>query len=252
MRPARYLRGVPVREQDEPVDYLRLAQFLDALAYPVRLELLHKLQFPQTVGEIEVTPHRRDERGSPERSLARQTVQGHLDKLMAAGLVVSEPVEQSGREVPVYRVEPSRLYALIEELRRLSVLYAGKGPGAEDTGTVSTRVQPQLVTGPRLVLIHGVYEGKAYPLDRSTMTDKRWTIGRDPEVPVALDYDPFVSSRNSVITRDRDGTFHITDLPDSKNGTTVNWVQLPEGGGQELRTGDVIGVGRSLLSFVAE
>lgn len=240
---------MPARAADPPLDYERLASFLSALAYPVRLELLHKLQFPHTVGEIEVTPHREDRGRRQDRPLARQTVQGHLDKLMAAGLVRAEPVEQSGKQIPAYQVDPSRLYALIEEIRRLSVMYAGKGATAPGTGTVKADREPVQAEGPHLLLVHGVYEGKVFPLDSSTRGEDGWVIGRDPDLTFSLDYDPFVSERNAKITRE-DGRFVVHDLEASKNGTYVNWHQLPEGGSWELTSGEVIGVGRSLLSFV--
>lgn len=238
---------MPRRKAD--LDYARLAQYLDALAYPVRLELLHKLQMPHTVGEIRVTPHRNTKDGSQDRPLARQTVQGHLDKLMAAGLVKTLEVEQGGKDVPAYRVDPAQLYALIEDMRRLSVLYAGPAVGTEETGTVASNPEPQTVDGPRLVLVHGVYEGKHFPLDGSTRDGDRWVIGRADDASISLDYDRFVSGKNSIITRE-DGVFSIEDLADNKNGTSINWETMPEGSTRELNNGDIIGVGRSLLSFV--
>ena len=60
-----------------------------------------------------------------------------------------------------------------------------------------------------------------------------------------------MSARNSFIAQDRKG-FVIRDAPESKNGTAVNWALLPEGGSQQFKGGDVIGVGRSLLCFVEE
>lgn len=67
---------------------------------------------------------------------------------------------------------------------------------------------------------------------------------------VCLDYDPYVSLENAAVARAGDG-FDVSDLPQSKNGTAVNWEVLPKGGRRELRPGDLIGVGRSLLLFLS-
>lgn len=102
-------------------------------------------------------------------------------------------------------------------------------------------------TGPRLVLVHGVYEGRAYPLTGQTADGGGWLLGRAKDVAVSLDYDPFVSHETARVTREGD-RFEITDLG-SKNGTWVNWRSLEEGESAERECGDVVGVGRSLLAF---
>ena len=98
--------------------------------------------------------------------------------------------------------------------------------------------------------MHGVYEGKAFALDRASAQDGRWVIGRKRGLAVALDYDPFVSTENAATTH-QGGRYAVTDLG-SKNGTSVNWTPLPSGGSRVLKPGEVIGVGRSLLSFLPE
>lgn len=233
-----------------PVDYEGLTDFLNALAFPARLELLDVLRFPHSVGEIRLAPHRVHEGHNPDRAVARQTVQSHLDKLVEADLVRVREVEEEGRPVRQYVVNPLRLYAYVEELRRLTTMYAGSGPAGDATGTVDQEPRPDRVEGPHLVLVHGVYEGKAFPLTKETADlHGRWTVGRKRDLPVALDYDPFVSLENAVIA-ESGGAFTVTDVKESKNGTALNWRTLPSGGSEELRSGDVIGVGRSLLSFV--
>lgn len=236
--------------RDPPVDYVTLADFLTTLGSPVRLELLRRLRFPHTLGEIRIQPHRMQSGASPDRALARQTVQGHLDKLVETGLVHRREAERNGRIVPEYIVNPSRLYALMEELRSLSTMYAGRGLAGDATGTVGEPVTSEDATGPRLVLVHGVYEGKPFPLDRAHCVDGAWTIGRRQGLQVCLDYDPFVSLENAIVRRKRPG-FTVTDLG-GKNGTWVNWRRLPSGGSHTLKPGDVIGVGRSLLAFVPD
>lgn len=238
------------RPRQAPVDYETLAEFLSALAYPMRLELLDLLRFPHTLAEIRLSPHRVEPGGNPDRPAAKQTILGHLDKLIDAGLVRTEEVEQQGRQVPSYTVNPQKLYALTEEMRRLSVRYAGTGVGGDETGTLAPAAARERVEGPRLVLVHGVYEGKSFPLNPKTATDGRWVIGRRSALAVSLDYDPFVSLENTAVV-ESGGRHRVVDLEASKNGTSVNWAYLPRGGTRDLQTGDIIGVGRSTLLFLA-
>jgi hypothetical protein len=230
-----------------PLDYATLAGFLTALGYAPRLELLDVLRFPHTLGDIRLSPQRG--RGGADRPAARQTIQQHLDMLAKVDLVRVEQVEKNGRMVRRYSVNPQKLYALTEDMRRLSTMHAGRGGAGDVTGTLSASAAPEEVQGPRLVLVHGVYEGKAFPLDAKTAPDGRWVVGRKPGLPVSLDYDLYVSLENSLLVRDG-ARFAVQDLPGSKNGTSVNWRALPRGGTRALRGGDVIGVGRSLLLFL--
>lgn len=232
-----------------PVNYVALAEFLEALAYPVRLELLTHLRMPREVSELEITPHKQTGDGSPDRPLARQTIQQHVDKLVASGFVREEQPEDAGARR--YQVNSSKLYAVIEDLRELSTIYAGDGVDPEATGTVDPMASPDEAEGPRLVLTHGVYEGKAFPLTDASRQEGGWAIGRSEDAPICLDYDPYVSTQNSFVQPREDG-FAIRDLPQSKNGTWINWQRLPEDEKRILEPGDAIGVGRSLLTFVPE
>lgn len=236
------------RRELPPVDYDQLAAALKALAYGARLELLDALRFPRTLGEIELTPRRGGAGHEPAKTAARSTVLAHLEKLQAARLVEAGEITQGGQTVSQYEVNPSEFYALIEELRRLSTMYAGRGPIGEETGTLGTQPQEdQDVDGPHLVLVHGVYEGKVFPLDASTAADGVWTIGRSREAGISLDYDPYVSASNARIVEE-DDRFVLEDLG-SKNGTAVNWQPLEPGQRRELGPADVVGVGRSLLVY---
>jgi DNA-binding transcriptional ArsR family regulator len=228
-------------------DYATLAEFLAALAYPTRLALLEQLRFPHTLGEIRIAPHRREGGQMVDRPVARQTVLGHLEQLVAVGLVQAESVEAEGRQVPRYAVNASRLYELSEELVRLTTRYAGAGGGAEATSTVTTRVPRPPARGPRLVLVHGVYEGKVFAFSGEAAGVGPWILGRRRDAAVSLDYDPFVSLEHAVVTQEG-RSFVVNDLG-SKNGTTVNWEPLAPGRPHALRPGDVLGVGRSRLCF---
>lgn len=235
----------PVARVSSPraaVDYVILADALSALGYPMRLELLDQLRFPHTIGEIRVAPTRQDSDGAPDRAVSRQTVQYHLDKLIEGGFVRESPGEKGGAR---YAVNPQRIYAVIEEMRALSLMFAGRGGGGDATGTMDSASRFEPLSGPRLVLVHGVYEGKQYALD---VAQQAWIIGRKAGLPVSLDYDPFVSLENAVVER-AEGGFAVRDLAGSKNGTFVNWTRLGRGASRRLERGDLVGVGRSLLLF---
>lgn len=243
--------GMPGRTGATPIDYDGLAEFLSALAYPARLELLHILRFPHTAGEIRLGA-RRGHAGDADEAppSSRPSVLGHIDKLEEVGLVRSEPAERGGRSVRMFQANTLKLYAVLEDLRTVATLHAGHGPAGEATGTLDRAPSAGRMTGPRLVLVHGLYEGRAYPL-QAKPGERAWTIGRRKGLAVSLDYDPYVSLENAVITQ-QGARFTVTDLKESKNGTAVNWEPLPRGGSHALRAGDVVGVGRSLLSFVPE
>lgn len=103
--------------------------------------------------------------------------------------------------------------------------------------------------GPKLILVHGFYEGNAYQL-RENRTDRArgWIVGRNADARVPLTSDPYVSFENSEIVPLRDG-YKLLDLRTARNGTHLNWERLPVGGEVPLLSGDVIGVGRSRLLF---
>lgn len=231
------------------VDYAALAEFLSALAYPARLELLRILRFPHIASEIRLAPLRVEPGTNPDRVASKQTIQAHLDKLVDADLVRVEPAPAGARPANVYSVNSQRVYAVTEDLRKVSTMYAGRGSVGDATGTLSGAPRDaREASGPRLVLVHGLYEGKSYRLDPSTSVAGRWVIGRRRDVAVPLDYDPYVSLENTEV-RVEQGRVVVEDLPDSKNGTTVNWEVLPKGRARILRPADVVGVGRSLLVF---
>lgn len=230
-----------------PLDHTVLAEHLSALAYPARLQLLGTLRVPHLLSEIRLTPQRVLPGENPDRPAAKPTVQAHLDKLVEGEFVKVEDVGTAGRKVFRYTANAQKVYALIEDMRRLSVMHGGRIDTGDETGTLSGATLAKPVTGPRLVLVHGVYEGKAFPLDAASATGSRWIIGRKRGVGIALDYDGFVSTENTALRQDN-GRIVVEDLG-SKNGTSINWVPLPKGRTHALRPADIIGVGRSLLVY---
>lgn len=237
--------------QRAPVDHEALSEALAALAYPLRLELLEVLGVPLTLSEIRVRPRRGEGDDEPARAAAKQTVATHLEKLVDAGIVTRATTFEGGRATPTYAVDPQRLYAVTEDLRRLSMRHGGRGRPADETGTLADADARPVAKGARVVLVHGLYEGRAYPLDEARREGAGWTLGRRRDVAIALDYDPFVSGAHARIEPSGSG-MRLVDMPDNKNGTTVNWRHLPRGGSAPLERGDVIGVGRSMLVFYPE
>lgn len=233
-----------------PIDYDLLAERLAALGYSARLELLRLLRHPRAVSDVELRPRRLGAGENPERSAARQTVALHLDKLEEAGFVRRETVDVDGRRQNRYQTNPQRFYEVIEELRRVQVFQAGAD--SESTTTLdSDGPDVPRRRGPCFVLVHGLYDGKTFSLGAETKGERGWLIGRKRDLPISLDYDPFVSVENSLVTLRR-GEHHIEDLGGSKNGTRLNWEPLPPDLPRRLATGDIVDVGRSRLLFLQD
>ncbi|MBW3584235.1 MAG: FHA domain-containing protein, partial [Euryarchaeota archaeon] len=216
-----------------------------ALAYAIRLEILDKVRLPHALSEIRVAPLRRTS-GSKAGTASRQAVKHHLDRLIEADLVRLDP--DAGEDRPRYVVHPQRLYALTEELRSLSVNRVRYRTRKDVTETLRSGARTPRVEGPRLVLVHGVYEGQMYSLADEGGTKERWTIGRSEEADVRLTYDPFASMMNTYVLRHGDEHL-VMDSGLSKNGTQLDWEPLQPNEAYPLRPGHVIGVGRSLLCF---
>lgn len=232
----------------EPVDYERLEEFLRALSHSRRLELLHLLQVPHALAEIRLAPGRQRAGDSPTRPLAKQSVQEHLDKLVEIGVVSAHDAPE-GKRGKEYAVNPQRLYLVSEEFRKVSSVKAHGAPSRDVTvATPGDAAVPAMEPGPKLVLVHGFLEGKAFMLRRKDIGEGRgWAVGRKAGLPVSLEYDPYVSLVNSEVLPKGD-QFLLADLGSSKNGTRLNW--RPVGAEpMPLTQGDVVGVGRSLLVF---
>lgn len=235
-------------QQPKLVDYAGLAEALAALSYPLRLELLDLLRIPHSLPDIRLSPHRQAAGENPARAVSKQVVHAHLEKLIDAGLVETESTAQDGRRVNKYTVNVQQFWSVAEGLRRISARYAGRGSIGAETGTMVAGAASNEHQGPRLVLVHGIYEGRTYPLKAKDKAVARWVIGRSRTAGICLDYDPFVSMEHAVVVARSNG-YLLEDT--SKNGTSVNWSPIARGSPHVLRPGDVIGVGQSLLSFVA-
>jgi DNA-binding transcriptional ArsR family regulator len=222
-----------------------LAEALEVLASPVRLRILKQLRRPKTLHEIEVPPGVQE--SSPGRNIARQTVTKHLKRLVEIRAVSVRRVRRDQGETAEYTINHQRLFALSEEFRALARLR----PGAEPTDPTqeALRQSPDFVIkGPCLVLVKGLDEGRTFSLDSSTRTAREWLIGRRRGLAVSLDFDPFVSSEHARLHLSA-SAYSVEGLPESRNGTQLNFELLQPGKPHQLATGDLIGVGKSILMF---
>ena len=86
---------------------------------------------------------------------------------------------------------------------------------------------------PRLVGLVGTIKGRAFPMDRPSLT-----LGRDPECEIVLEH-AFLSRRHAAFERDSAGRVVVRDLG-STQGTWVHGSRIEE---SPLRHGDVVGFG---------
>ncbi|GEM_PF-3538343 len=222
------------------VDVERLSAHLRALAHPARLELLRLLRRPAAPAEMEVRPRRRDADLHPERAMSRQSIMDHLATLEEVGVVNRIEADGATR----YVTSAQRLFALVEELRSLTALEPSMRVDVEATLANGAADAPAWTPGPRLVLLGGPWEGRAFALAGAGP----WTLGRSRERDVALTYDPFASAEQARIER-QGATLTVRPEEGARNPTRLNFATLATGAPRPLRPGDVIGIGRSHLVF---
>lgn len=231
------------------VDVPRLSALLEVLANANRLEILLQLREPKAASEILLHPPEVKAEENPDRPISKQAVRIHLAKLVDIGVIAPRRGRRGNVAVDEYLLSQQRIFAISEDFRRLGSLRPTLPPGVEQTMDGGPPSLAQPTAGVRLVLVHGLDEGRVFQLRREDLAGERgWVLGRRRDLAVSLDYDPFVSSENAEVTWE-DGRYRLHDLRSSRNGTTLNWSRLPKGGSAELANGDVIGVGRSLLLF---
>ncbi len=243
-------------------DLANLSTYFQALAFPSRLQLLSLLQVPRTAQEIRLAPTRADRTTRSERPVSRQALSGHLRRLLAIGLVEAAPGRRGGRVVTEYTVSHARLFALVEEMRRLALIQPPPGPtgvtvlqddsaarpAPSQAGVTATSEGAGIASGPALVMANGPLEGRAYSLAGSGP----WTVGRVASCEVHLPHDPFVSKRNTVVrapaaTGVAGALWTVEARADARNGTLLNWRPMEPGTTAPLQPGDVLRVGRTLL-----
>lgn len=231
---------------DDAPNYDELAAVLEVLASPTRLRLMRALCTPQQITYIRLPPESGQAGGSPDRAITRQAVRDHLRRLGDFGLV-NAGAPSSGAVGSSYSLNHQRLFALIEEIRKLGRLRAPglRDPGeTADLGDLRAGAAP-VVGAPHLLVVHGATEGLRFPLPRSGAP--RWTLGRRAAHHVVVDWDPYVSSDHLVIMRESAG-FAVEDFGSNRNGSSLNFARIPAGR-TRIEHGDVLGVGKTLLVF---
>lgn len=218
----------------EEVDYDALAKSMQLLSDPQRLRLVRGLIEGKSAEETLAADPRTRMADTTER--LRQARE-ELAALKQGNFVSTK----AGDKV---EANPQALYQLAQEIKRLATKSVAEVQDLGQTVMAPREFAPIGTRGPRFILVSGLGEGRTFPL----VSGKKMVLGRATTADVALDYDPFVSSLNSIIEDDR-GKFRIIDVPEARNGTSINFRRLPRGGSQFLENGDVVGVGRSLLVF---
>jgi DNA-binding transcriptional ArsR family regulator len=213
-----------------------LPEVLETLGNPGRLGLMRQMRRPRRVADLDLRAAGAERVGRA----SRQAVQHHLRKLLAAGLVEmhSRGAAFVGNE---YLVSQRQLFAVTEQLRDL---VRPEPDDALDQGETRAGIPLQRPPAPgarSLVLVHGVEEGRSWPLPSS----RPLRIGRARACDVRIDYDPFASATHAQVEDGPQGAW-LTDAG-SRNGTYLNWQRLGRGEKRPLVAGDAIGVGRSIL-----
>lgn len=235
---------------DEDARLEELADALGALANANRLRLLRWLTVPTTAGDLPLSPAEVRPGENPDRVMTRQGVRQHLKKLAKHGLVEVRREERPTGPVDAFVIHHQRVYALLEELRRVAAVSPEVRVDAMTTMDAPRRAERQRATGPRVLVVKGRDEGRTIPLVRAD--EAGWVIGRRPDCAISLDYDPYVSATHCEVVPQGGGTFSLLDLRTSKNGTLLNFERLERGAEAPLGHGDLIGVGASLLLFQTE
>ena len=225
----------------ETPDFERLAARLKALAHPARLEILWRLRAPATAGEIDVRPRRRDEGLQAERPMSRQSVMEHIEVLEGIGVVRRLP-EPEGAWVTSHQ----QVFALVEGLRELSAIEPTQRVDVDATMPGLRAIAAAPVEGPRLVLVNGPWEGRAFPL----AGEGPWTLGRSRQQSVAISYDPFCSAEHAILER-AEGALRLRGNPGARNPPRVNFAPLAADESRDVRAGDVVTLGRSHLVLQA-
>lgn len=207
-----------------------LARALEALANPVRVDLLHRLGRPAFMPDL-----------AKEFGITRQALKKHLDALEAVGLVVSRTSRRGALPATEFAANPTGLFALKENVLAIAVTVdpSTLPPQATRPTEGPTGRAPTNAAG--LLLVHGDQRGRWFPLGPKLS----WILGRDARADISLPYDPFASARHAMLRRGQNG-WTITDLH-ATNGTHVNFRPIPEGETVDVRPGDLLTIGKSHL-----
>jgi DNA-binding transcriptional ArsR family regulator len=226
-------------DEDELED---VAEALDALSNPRRLRILQLLTRPRYRKEV----------GS-ELDLSRQAASRHIDKLLDRGFIREMEGWRESGPVKEYHVVPERLFALGMSVAELGKLQPEGGPAVEADRTTELQEdgeEPADEGSPgeaRLLVANGPKPGTTLTLEGS---EGRWTLGREEDRDLVIDWDPYVSGRHAEVHLDLGG--HTVVDAHSSNGTYVNFSRIPPAERVELAAGDVVKVGRTVVVYQAE
>lgn len=237
---------------DLDIEPNNLSEVLKLLADPNRLDLLRQLREPKIVDEIKMTPSRSTSETNPDRQLTRQAVRHHLRQLREKDFVhVSPRRRPDGRQVSEFEVNEEAFYGLVEELHNLNEYISTTNGHASLDPTSASDQQEGWPTGPKLVLVRGLHDGRPYMLSESRREPPRgWVIGKADDCAVDLGYDPHVADEDAEIMPNSGGQgYELIDLRSSRDSAVVNGSPVPFGGKTELEHGDVIQIGSSMFVF---
>lgn len=234
---------MPAEPTRDNLDVERLSSYLKALANPARLELLWLLRIPMAPSEILLAPRRRDGALQATRPMSRQSVEEHLTSLEELG-VVERLEDEEGKGATTRVLNQARLFAIVEELRALTAIRPSVRVDVD--ATLASVEEPALAweAGAKLVLVNGPFEGRTHPLSGAGP----WMVGRSRAHAVSLAYDPYASADHARLVA-VDGGYAIESASQARNACRVNFSPLRAGETRRLRSGDVVGVGRSLLVY---
>lgn len=220
------------------IDFERLSTYLKALAHPARLEILSRLRIPSAPADIVVKPRRRDEGLSQERPMSRQSIMEHIEQLEAVGVVDRVPGSASD-----FVTSAQHVFAIVEDMRKLSAIEPAMRVDVDSTFMGAAGAAAVWPSGPKLVLVSGPWEGRAFPLEGAGP----WTLGRASTQTVALTYDPYASGESARLVRDAAGATRVEPVAGARNPPQVNFAPLAAP--RALKPGDIVTIGHSLLVY---
>jgi DNA-binding transcriptional ArsR family regulator len=207
----------------------RLAEMLGAIANPLRLRLVRRLQRPAFIPDL-----------TKEFGMTRQAIKKHLDELASAGLVESAMRRRGTMPASQFFTDPTSFFTLREMVSDLGLTEATAALPRVTRVAAGGNAARQ-PGGAGLLMVHGDLAGRWFSLEgRSTCV-----VGRDAKADVSLGYDGYASGRHAMLQAEGTG-WRLTDLH-STNGTRLNFLRLPRGGAAALAHGDIVSIGRTHL-----
>jgi len=239
---------------ETPLFYERLSDYLSVLGNPVRLRILKIIEKnPRDIREI-----------STEIETSYENTKKHLNKLLKAGLIrkeagVGKPTSKGVHAVWKYSTVPGGLELIARNVGSFCNMEI-KNPDLIDKLLEIRRMIDDEVSSdlPVFVLLGGTDDGRIYPVKRDTVKIGRYDPSAkgifDEDNDIVLDDDyrgvTRISKPHSTIFFENDAWLIRDD--GSSGGTSVNGIVIGESGETALSDGDMIelGTGEGMASFV--